>query len=179
MRGSWLAAPSNSLSRVMLCNTRRELQSMGTPTRFFSEPAAAPSCATTGSAYATRTVAKSLRRMLLFIGPLSDHNAPAICISAGAFSNVLIMFADHMPVRANDFSQSADDGPRILPSMYAKPGQRVHPPTCPQPEQVVRSFNRIERTSFITGESFQIARKRSFRRLPVGSGNCTQGNTSA
>ena len=39
------------------------------------------------------------------------------------------MFAEGMPVRWKDFSQSAVDGPRMLPSMYASPGQRVQVPT--------------------------------------------------
>ena len=40
-----------------------------------------------------------------------------------------IMFADGIPVRAKDLSQSREDGPRMLPSMKANPGQRVHVPT--------------------------------------------------
>ena len=36
---------------------------------------------------------------------------------------------DGIPVLAKDFSQSWEDGPRMLPSMYARPGQRVQPTT--------------------------------------------------
>src|ERR1700730_8315453 len=35
----------------------------------------------------------------------------------GEWSALAIMFADGIPVRAEDFSQSREDGPRILPSM--------------------------------------------------------------
>ena len=62
------------------------------------------------------------------------------------FDNI---FAEGTPVLANDFSQSWEEGPRMLPSIKASPGQRVQPPTWLHDEQVVRSFSRIERTSFI------------------------------
>jgi hypothetical protein len=81
------------------------------------------------------------------------------------------MFADGTPVRAKDFSQSCDDGPRIFPSMNASPGHRVQLPTCEQEVQVVRSFSRIERTSFMRSECRQISRNRCSRTFPVGSGN--------
>jgi len=34
------------------------------------------------------------------------------------------MFADGTPVRANDFSQSCVEGPRMFPSIKANPGHR-------------------------------------------------------
>ena len=55
-----------------------------------------------------------------------------------------------------DFSQSADDGPRMLPSMYARPGQRVHVAMWPHDEQVCRSRMRMPRTSSSCGEWRQI-----------------------
>src|ERR1017187_7325459 len=69
------------------------------------------------------------------------------------------MFADTMPARAKDFSQSCEEGPRMLPvSMYARPGQRVHEPTCVHVEQTGRSRARMERTSFNCVELCQISR---------------------
>ena len=62
------------------------------------------------------------------------------------------MFADGIPVRANDFSQSCEEGPRMLPSKNASPGHRVQLPPCTHEEQVVKCLNRIERTSFIAPE---------------------------
>lgn len=53
-----------------------------------------------------------------------------------------------IPVLAKDFSQSCVEGPRIFPSMYARPGQREQVVACVQLEQPVKSFTRIERTSF-------------------------------
>ena len=82
-----------------------------------------------------------------------------------------IIFADGIPVRAKDFSQSSEDGPRILPSMKARPGQREHDPTCEQEEHVGKSRARIERTSFSWGELFQMSKKVSFLTLPQGRGN--------
>ncbi len=76
------------------------------------------------------------------------------------------MLADGIPVRAKDFSQSCDDGPRILPSMNASLGHRVQLPTREQEVQVVRSFRRIERTSFIWSEYRQISRNRSLLTFP-------------
>jgi hypothetical protein len=67
------------------------------------------------------------------------------------------MLAERIPVRWNDFSQSAVDGPRMLPSMYASPGQRVQVPTWLQVEQTGRSLARIERTSFSSEECRQIS----------------------
>ena len=87
-------------------------------------------------------------------------------------------FTDGMPVRANDFSQSWIDGPRMLPSMYARPGHRVQLDPCEHCEQPGRSRIVIERTSFISGECRQISRNFCRRTLPLGSGNCTQGYTS-
>src|SRR5260370_30299376 len=63
-----------------------------------------------------------------------------------------IMLAEGTPVRTNDFSQSCDEGPRILPSRKARPGHRVQFETWVQDVHVVRSFRRIERTSFILSE---------------------------
>jgi hypothetical protein len=39
--------------------------------------------------------------------------------------------------------------PRILPSMWASPGQRVQVPACEQEEHTVKSFTLMERTSCI------------------------------
>ena len=72
------------------------------------------------------------------------------------------MFAEGIPVRAKDFSQSCEDGPRMFPSMKARPGHRVQPATCVHEVQVVRSFTRIERTSFISSEYRQMSMKRCF-----------------
>ena len=47
-------------------------------------------------------------------------------------------FFEGMPVRAKDFSQSWIEGPRMSPSMKARPGQRVQPEIWPQPEQVCK-----------------------------------------
>jgi len=88
------------------------------------------------------------------------------------------MLLEKRPVRAKDFSQSAEDGPRMSPSMYARPGHRVHEPECTQDEQMGRSRKRIERTANKSGDLFQISAKLRCRILPVGSGNWTQGNTS-
>ncbi len=87
-------------------------------------------------------------------------------------------FTDGIPVRARDFSQSCVEGPRILPSMYASPGQREQLLPCTQDEQPCSSAMVIARTSCNWGECRQISRKRVFLTLPLGSGNCTQGNTS-
>src|SRR6202041_1315081 len=84
-------------------------------------------------------------------------------------------FFEGIPVRANDFSQSCIEGPRISPSINASPGHRVHPVICPQPEQVGKSRIRISRTSFIFSECCQISKNRCVRTFPVGKGNCTQG----
>ena len=78
------------------------------------------------------------------------------------------MLAEGTPVRANDFSQSGVDGPRMLPSMKASPGQRVQLVTCEQEVQVLRSFTRMERTSFICSEWRQMSAKRWRRTFPVG-----------
>ena len=67
---------------------------------------------------------------------------------AAALASIL---AEGMPERAKDFSQSCVEGPRILPSIYASPGQRLHEPTCEQVPQVGKSRAVIERTSFISG----------------------------
>ena len=42
---------------------------------------------------------------------------PWICTRESRAAALRRMFKDGIPVRANDFSQSADDGPRMLPSM--------------------------------------------------------------
>jgi hypothetical protein len=67
----------------------------------------------------------------------------------GAARRFASMLADGTPVRAKDFSQSCDEGPRMFPSMKASPGQREQAETCVQWLQVGRSLSRIERTSFI------------------------------
>src|SRR5579863_1509653 len=106
-----------------------------------------------------------------------------ICTRLAAARDVLAfafasMLAEGTPVRANERSQSCDDGPRILPSIKARPGQREQLETCVHEVQVLRSFTRIERTSFISSECRQMSMKRRVRTLPVGSGNWTQGKTS-
>src|SRR5277367_3395751 len=45
----------------------------------------------------------------------------------------------------------------MLPSMYARPGHRLHPLECAQVEQTGRSRVRIERTSSSCGEYFQMS----------------------
>jgi len=82
--------------------------------------------------------------------------------------------AVNMPVRKKDFSQSADDGPRMLPSIKARPGQRVQVPRCAHEEQVGKSFPRMERASRSCDEFLQMLRKASLRTLPQGNGNCTR-----
>src|ERR1700690_857730 len=94
------------------------------------------------------------------------------------FAAFASMLADGTPVRANDRSQSCDDGPRMFPSMKARPGQREQLDTWLHDVQVLRSFTRIERTSFISSECRQMSMKRRCLTLPVGSGNWTQGKTS-
>ncbi len=81
----------------------------------------------------------------------SASNLHQVRRSAWLCSGALLasMLAEGTPVRAKDFSQSCDEGPRMLPSMNASPGQRVQVPTWVHEVQVVRSFSRIERTSFI------------------------------
>ena len=81
--------------------------------------------------------------------------------------------------RSFDFSQSADDGPRMLPSMYASPGHRVQLEANPHCEQVGRSLHPdrpAPRPAAASGA--RCRRTAGVRRLPIGSGNCTQGNTS-
>src|SRR5437879_12607367 len=90
------------------------------------------------------------------------------------FASIL---ADGIPVRAKDFSQSCDDGPRVLPSINASPGHRVQLPTSEHEVQVVSSVSRLERTSLIRSAHRQMSTHRSFLTLPVGSANCTHVNT--
>src|SRR5271155_431371 len=100
-----------------------------------------------------------------------------ICTNRGA--EPLCFFASRffegIPVRANDFSQSAVEGPRIFPSMNASPGQRVQVEPCAHCEQLERSRSRIERTSFNCSESRQMSMNRCCRTFPQDKGNCTQG----
>ena len=56
----------------------------------------------------------------------------------------------------------------MFPSMYARPGQRVHVPTWAQVEQVGRSRARIERTSSNCGECCQMSMNFCCRTLPLG-----------
>src|SRR5580693_100746 len=84
-------------------------------------------------------------------------------------------FTEGMPVRAKDFSQSAVEGPRMFPSMNAKPGHRVQVEPCAHCEQLDRLRNRMERTSFNCSELRQISMKGCCRTLPQDKGNCTQG----
>src|ERR1039458_4951444 len=115
--------------------------------------------------------------------PMPDSLLPVIagtiwiCTRRGAeavsfFANRL---TEGMPVRAKDFSQSAVDGPRIFPSINARPGQRVQVEPCAHWEQLERSRRRIERTSFNCSEWRQMSMKRCWRTLPQDKGNCTQG----
>src|SRR5205809_1333056 len=64
----------------------------------------------------------------------------------------LSRFSEGIPVLARDFSQSWIDGPRILPSIYASPGQREHEPEWTHFEHPCRSAMLIERTSWNCGE---------------------------
>ena len=105
-----------------------------------------------------RLIAKASRRSQVVV----VSHAPAlvaaldgvarICTNLPADCFLASMFAEGTPVLANDFSQSCEDGPRMFPSMNASPGHRVQLPTWEQEVQVVRSFKRIERTSFIRSE---------------------------
>src|ERR1039458_2975887 len=100
-----------------------------------------------------------------------------ICTRRGTetFSFFASRLAEGMPVRAKDFSQSAVEGPRIFPSMNARPGQRVQVEPCAHWEQLERSRRRIERTSFNRAESRQMSMNRCCRTLPHDKGNCTHG----
>jgi hypothetical protein len=82
-----------------------------------------------------------------------------------------LRFSDGIPVLANDFSQSAVEGPRMLPSINASPGQRVQVPPWTQTEQPGKSRMVMDRTSFIWGEWFQMSKNFVFLTFPVGSGN--------
>ena len=63
------------------------------------------------------------------IGTLGTAGAiPWIWINPGVEDFFDSKFTDGMPVLAKDFWQSSVEGPRMLPSMYASPGQRVHVP---------------------------------------------------
>src|SRR5580693_6833102 len=100
-----------------------------------------------------------------------------ICTKRGgeALSFLASKFTEGIPVRAKDFSQSAVEGPRMFPSMNARPGQRVQVEPCEHCEQLERSRSRIERTSFNCSELRQMSMKRCCRTLPQDKGNCTQG----
>src|SRR5271154_6712795 len=101
-----------------------------------------------------------------------------ICTSLGAplraeaFCFFARRLAEGTPVRAKDFSQSAVEGPRIFPSMNARPGQRVQVEPCAHCEQLDRSRKRIERTSFNCSESRQMSMNRCCRTFPQDKGNC-------
>lgn len=100
-----------------------------------------------------------------------------ICTRRGAefFSFFATKLTDGIPVRAKDFSQSEVEGPRMLPSRNASPGQRVHDPPWTHCEQLGISRSLIDRTSFNCAESRQMSMKRCWRTLPHDNGNCTQG----
>jgi|SRR5579864_8152255 len=98
-----------------------------------------------------------------------------ICTRFSAFRFFDNRLREGIPVRAKDFSQSCEEGPRMLPSTYASPGQRVQLPACVHWEQLGKSFNRIERTSLSWSDWRQISMKRCRLTLPLGSGNWTQG----
>jgi len=90
------------------------------------------------------------RRLVYAVAPARVGSA-RICtrlaaarVFACAFASML---ADGTPVRANDRSQSEVDGPRMLPSMKARPGQREQFETWEQEVQVDRSFTRIARSN--------------------------------
>src|SRR3954470_19153182 len=113
MRGSLPTASTNSWSVTLLWMTCCELQSIGIPTWPARDMGAALSCC--AAAAATTRVVKRAKKSAFFIGVTSQCSRDLY--KRGAFSNFLIMFADQTPVRANDFSQSAEDGPRMLPSI--------------------------------------------------------------
>src|SRR5208282_3206443 len=100
-----------------------------------------------------------------------------ICTNRGgrALSFLASRLAEGIPVRAKDFSQSAVEGPRMFPSMNARPGQREQLEPCAHCEQLDRSRSRIERTSFNCSESRQMSINRCCRTFPQDKGNCTQG----
>ena len=83
--------------------------------------------------------------------------APARADAPARAARFASRFRDGTPVRANDFSQSWIEGPRMLPSMYASPGQREQLLPCAQVEQPCRSAIVIDRTSFNCGESCQMS----------------------
>src|SRR6202020_1959672 len=60
-----------------------------------------------------------------------------ICTRFAAVRFLAIMLAEGTPVFTNDFSQSCDEGPRMFPSMYARPGHREQFETCEHDVQVV------------------------------------------
>ena len=104
--------------------------------------------------------------------PFYRPTAPEICTSPlGATARPANIAALGTPVRTNDFSQSADEGPYMFPSMYASPGHRVQDPACPHPEHVVKSFTRIARTSRIRAEFRQISSNAASRTFPHTTGN--------
>ena len=96
---------------------------------------------------------------------LGEIGKARIWIRSAATRFFASMLAEGTPVLTKDFSQSCEEGPRIFPSINAKPGHRVQLLTCEQDGQVVRSFSRIERTSFIFSECLQISRNFCFRTL--------------
>ena len=53
-----------------------------------------------------------------------------ICTSPAKLGFRESKLAEGIPVRAKDFSQSWEDGPRMFPSIKANPGHRVHVPPC-------------------------------------------------
>jgi hypothetical protein len=73
------------------------------------------------------------------------------------------------------FSQSWIEGPRMLPSMCASPGQRVQLLPWVQEEQPCKSAMLMERTSFSAGEFCQMSRKRCLRTLPHLEGELHAG----
>src|ERR1700691_1124535 len=103
-----------------------------------------------------------------------------ICTKRGGavLSFLASKLTEGIPVRAKDFSQSAVEGPRMFPSMNARPGQRVQVEPCAHCEQPDKSFSRIERTSFNCSELRQMSTNRCCRTLPQVRGDWTQGEKS-
>ena len=100
---------------------------------------------------------------------------PGIAVRRAGAEALASMLAEGIPVRTNDFSQSAVEGPRMFPSIQANPGQREQEARCVQDEHVGRSRARMERTSFSSAELRQMSMNFCRRKFPLGSGNCTQG----
>lgn len=78
--------------------------------------------------------------------------SPVICTRIGIVAFLDLRFFDGTSVLAKDFWQSWIEGPRMFPSIFARPGQRVRDEPWTHLEQLGKSRSRIERTSFNCGE---------------------------